>query len=64
MTVKLAENNFGQIGRLMFRHRSGHEGYEVVSVNDTISSEITTCLSKYDILKKADIILHRSRKHF
>lgn len=51
MTVKLAENNFGQIGRLMFRHRSGHEGYEVVSVNDTISSEIF-------------IILHRSRKHF
>ena len=34
MTVKVAINGFGRIGRLAFRHIFGSEVYEVVAEND------------------------------
>ena len=34
MTVKVAINGFGRIGRLAFRQMFGAEGYEVVAIND------------------------------
>ena len=33
MSVKVAINGFGRIGRLAFRQMFGAEGYEVVAIN-------------------------------
>ena len=37
MSVKVAINGFGRIGRLAFRQMFGAEGYEVVAINDLTS---------------------------
>ena len=34
MSVKVAINGFGRIGRLAFRQMFGAEGYEIVAIND------------------------------
>lgn len=34
MAVKVAINGFGRIGRLAFRQMFGHEGSEIVAIND------------------------------
>ena len=34
MSVKVAINGFGRIGRLAFRQMFGAEGYAVVAIND------------------------------
>ena len=34
MSVKVAINGFGRIGRLAFRQMFGAEGYEVVAINE------------------------------
>ena len=38
MSVKVAINGFGRIGRLAFRQMFGAEGYEVVAINDLTSA--------------------------
>ena len=35
MAVKVANNGFGRIGRLAFRQMFGHEGSEIVAINDS-----------------------------
>ena len=40
MSVKVAINGFGRIGRLAFRQMFGAEGYEVVAINDLTSPEM------------------------
>ena len=40
MSVKVAINGFGRIGRLAFRQMFGAEGYEVVAINDLTSPKI------------------------
>ena len=40
MSVKVAINGFGRIGRLAFRQMFGAEGYEVVAINDLTSAKI------------------------
>ena len=40
MSVKVAINGFGRIGRLAFRQMFGAEGYEVVAINDLTSPMI------------------------
>ena len=37
MAVKVAINGFGRIGRLAFRQMFGHEGSEIVAINDLTS---------------------------
>ena len=37
MSVKVAINGFGRIGRLAFRQMFGAEGFEVVAINDLTS---------------------------
>ena len=44
MSVKVAINGFGRIGRLAFRQMFGAEGYDVVSINDLTSSEMLSNL--------------------
>ena len=48
MSVKVAINGFGRIGRLAFRQMFGAEGYEVVAINDLTSPEMLANLLKYD----------------
>ena len=40
MSVKVAINGFGRIGRLAFRQMFGAEGFEVVAINDLTSPKM------------------------
>ena len=48
MSVKVAINGFGRIGRLAFRQMFGAEGYEIVAINDLTSPKMLAHLLKYD----------------
>lgn len=48
MTVKVAINGFGRIGRLVFRLLSENKNIEVVAVNDLVPAENLAYLIKYD----------------
>ena len=48
MSVKVAINGFGRIGRLAFRQMFGAEGYEIVAINDLTSPDMLAYLLKYD----------------
>ncbi|MBE5929163.1 MAG: type I glyceraldehyde-3-phosphate dehydrogenase [Lachnospiraceae bacterium] len=48
MSVKVAINGFGRIGRLAFRQMFGAEGYDVVAINDLTSPSMLAHLLKYD----------------
>ena len=52
MSVKVAINGFGRIGRLAFRQMFGAEGYEVVAINDLTSPKMLAYLLKYDSAQK------------
>ena len=61
MSVKVAINGFGRIGRLAFRQMFGAEGYEVVAINDLTSPAMLAQLLKYDSAQgryeKADTVV-------
>ena len=48
MSVKVAINGFGRIGRLAFRQMFGAEGYEIVAINDLTDPAMLAHLLKYD----------------
>ena len=48
MSVKVAINGFGRIGRLAFRQMFGAEEYEIVAINDLTSPKMLAHLLKYD----------------
>ena len=48
MSVKVAINGFGRIGRLAFRQMFDAEGYEVVAINDLTKPSMLAHLLKYD----------------
>ena len=48
MSVKIAINGFGRIGRLAFRQMFGAEGYDVVAINDLTAPKMLANLLKYD----------------
>ena len=48
MSVKVAINGFGRIGRLAFRQMFGAEGYEIVAINDLTKPSMLAHLLKYD----------------
>ena len=48
MSIKVAINGFGRIGRLAFRQMFGAEGYEIVAINDLTSPAMLAHLLKYD----------------
>lgn len=48
MSVRVAINGFGRIGRLAFRQMFGAHGYEIVAINDLTSPEMLAYLLKYD----------------
>lgn len=61
MSVKVAINGFGRVGRLAFRQMFGAEGYEVVAINDLTSPKMLAHLLKYDSAQgryeKADTVV-------
>ena len=61
MSVKVAINGFGRIGRLAFRQMFGAEGYEVVAINDLTDAKMLAHLLKYDSAQgryaKADTVV-------
>ena len=60
MSVKVAINGFGRIGRLAFRQMFGAEGYEVVAINDLTSPKMLAHLLKYSAqgrYEKADTVV-------
>ena len=48
MSIKVAINGFGRIGRLVFRQIYNMEGIDVVAVNDLTSPKVLAHLLKYD----------------
>jgi glyceraldehyde 3-phosphate dehydrogenase len=48
MSVKVAINGFGRIGRLVYRQISNMEGIDVVAINDLTSPAVLAHLLKYD----------------
>lgn len=48
MSVKVAINGFGRIGRLAFRQMFEADGYEVVAINDLTDPKMLANLLKYD----------------
>ncbi len=48
MSVKVAINGFGRIGRLAFRQMFEAEGFEIVAINDLTSPKMLAHLLKYD----------------
>ena len=48
MSVKVAINGFGRIGRLAFRQMFNAEGYEIVAINDLTDAKMLAHLLKYD----------------
>ena len=52
MSVRVAINGFGRIGRLAFRQMFDAEGYEVVAINDLTSPEMLAHLLKYDTAQR------------
>lgn len=61
MSVKVAINGFGRIGRLAFRQMFGTEGYEIVAINDLTGPAMLAQLLKYDsaqgTYEKADTVV-------
>ena len=61
MSVKVAINGFGRIGRLAFRQMFGAEGYEIVAISDLTSPKMLAHLLKYDSAQgryeKADTVV-------
>lgn len=48
MTVKVAINGFGRIGRLAFRYMFGSSEFEIVAINDLTDAKTLAHLLKYD----------------
>ena len=48
MSIKIAINGFGRVGRLAFRQIFDEDGYEIVAINDLTNSEMLAYLLKYD----------------
>lgn len=48
MTVKVAINGFGRIGRLVFRAAANNPNVEIVAINDLVDADVLAYLLKYD----------------
>jgi glyceraldehyde-3-phosphate dehydrogenase/erythrose-4-phosphate dehydrogenase len=50
MTIRIGINGFGRIGRLVFRAASLSEDFEIVAINDLVSSDNLGYLLQYDTM--------------
>lgn len=58
MSIKVAINGFGRIGRLAFRQMFGSPEFEVVAINDLTSPEMLAYLTKYDSNQRRYALAH------
>ena len=63
MSVKVAINGFGRIGRLAFRQMLEADGYEVVAINDLTDPKMLAHLLKYDTAQKGFAGYFGENKH-
>ena len=63
MTIRVAINGFGRIGRLAFRQMFGAPGYDVVAINDLTSPAMLAHLLKYDTAQKGYCGVIGENKH-
>lgn len=63
MSVKVAINGFGRIGRLAFRQMFGAKGYQVVAINDLTSPKMLANLLKYDTAQGGYAGVYGEGKH-
>ena len=63
MSIKVAINGFGRIGRLAFRQMFGAKGYTVVAINDLTSPAMLAQLLKYDTAQKGYCGVIGENKH-
>ena len=63
MSVKVAINGFGRIGRLAFRQMFEADGYEVVAINDLTDPKMLAHLLKYDTAQKGFAGYFGENKH-
>ena len=63
MSVKVAINGFGRIGRLAFRQMFEADGYEVVAINDLTDPKMLEHLLKYDTAQKGFAGYFGENKH-
>lgn len=57
MSVKVAINGFGRIGRLAFKQMFGQEGFEIVAINDLSAPSQLAYLLRYDSTQKGFVEL-------
>ena len=48
MTINIAINGFGRIGRLVFRAAVKSQGFNIVAINDVVPADNLAYLLKYD----------------
>jgi glyceraldehyde 3-phosphate dehydrogenase len=48
MSIRVAINGFGRIGRLIARHLKARDGFDIVAINDLTNSEMLGYLFKHD----------------
>ncbi len=53
MSVRVAINGFGRIGRLVTRHLKAHGGFELVAINDLTSPEMLGYLLAHDSVHRS-----------
>ena len=53
MSIKIAINGFGRIGRLAFRRIFDDSDFEIVAINDLTNPEMLSYLLKYDSVQGA-----------
>jgi glyceraldehyde 3-phosphate dehydrogenase len=53
MSVKVAINGFGRIGRLVARHLKSRDGYDLVAINDLTSPDMLGYLFAHDSVHRA-----------
>ena len=63
MSVKVAINGFGRIGRLAFRQMFGAKGYQIVAINDLTSPKMLAHLLKYDTAQGSYCGTYGENKH-
>ena len=63
MSVRVAINGFGRIGRLAFRQMFKAPGYDVVAINDLTSPDMLAHLLKYDTAQKGYCGVIGENKH-
>jgi|GEM_PF-5292876 len=62
MTIRIAINGFGRIGRMVVRAANKNKNVEIVAINDLVPSENLAYLLKYDSRMDDLMVMFRQDK--